>query len=119
MSLIPLRKMDGKLFTLEEMYEEAAKAIADMKDFHDNHPNMLLLSEITDADREKHRRDMWALRKREKMDETSRVYRERAARQPINYSLLPPIRRPLRIINRKAKVNRAKDSDGTEGAAEK
>ncbi|KAF8213238.1 hypothetical protein K438DRAFT_1956652 [Mycena galopus ATCC 62051] len=119
MSLIPLRNKKGKPFMLEELYE-AAKALTEMKHLPGDHPNMLLLSEITDTDREKHRRDMWARCKREKLDEKFRewawAYRERAARHPIDYSLLPAIRRPLRIINRQTKVESAKESHGVEAA---
>ncbi|KAK6996634.1 hypothetical protein R3P38DRAFT_2799475 [Favolaschia claudopus] len=63
-------------------------------------PEVLRISEITDRHREEHRRAMCARRRRERIDEAARQYREMAARRPVDPKSRPLKQRPIRRVIR-------------------
>ncbi|KAJ7789805.1 hypothetical protein B0H14DRAFT_2626819 [Mycena olivaceomarginata] len=70
---------------------------------------VLRLADITEEDRAKHW-EMWACRRRHHHDEATRKAVVAAARKPVDYSLLPPRRRPICLVKqRKSQATTSND----------
>jgi hypothetical protein len=95
------------------MNEVIPRLLADLEPLPKRDHHVLKLSEITDADRAKHNREMWGRRRCERMDEESRLARELQAKRPVDYSLLPLRRRPIRLVKRRKVVHDEDDEEAT------
>ncbi|KAJ7792185.1 hypothetical protein B0H14DRAFT_2624171 [Mycena olivaceomarginata] len=74
------------------------------------YPYVLQLADITEEDRAEHWEMMWACRRRQRHNEATRKAVAAAARKPVDYSLLPPRRCPIRLVKcRKSQATTSND----------